>query len=381
MKNLNYQSLLPIAIAEGATSPNPGIVGVLVWSTTLLTTMRWNSTNWESLVTKSELDGKLGNASPQTLTVNSASAALKITQAGAGDALVVEDVASDTTPFVINSTGNVIVGHSTSSVLGVTADNSGSDLKYIFNIAGATQATAGMTMSMWGNSTVNSLGAQIIGAKSRTETGIGVHGAVIDGDRLLTLIGEGSDGTQFKRAAAIKIEVDGTVSTDIVPGKITFYTTPASGGAPIQALQIKNDNTFIHHWVAVGINNTNAIPWFTSCPGKPTVTPTVPYTDAVGLRFDSVNKKLWGYFGSEWLNLSFTTEALDLPARVLALEASGGGSGVVISDTPPGSPTNGMEWFHTTSGIQYTRVAGAWIEPGGSQAPSGSVSPILSWMI
>jgi hypothetical protein len=175
------------------------------------------------------------------------------------------------------------------------------------------------------------LGAQIIGVKSRTEVGVGNHGAVIDGDRLLTLIGEGSDGTKFMRAGAIKFEVDGTVSTDIVPGKITFFTTPAAGGAPIQALQIKNDNALIHHWISLGTANASAVPWFTSCPGKPTFTPTAPYTGAIGLRFDSVNKKLWGYFGTEWLNLSFTTEALDLPPRVLALES--GKQATLVSGT------------------------------------------------
>ncbi len=44
---------------------------------------------------------------PQTITVNSASSALKVTQAGAGAALTVEDVASDTTPFIVDASGNV----------------------------------------------------------------------------------------------------------------------------------------------------------------------------------------------------------------------------------------------------------------------------------
>ena len=45
-----------------------------------------------------------------TVTTNSSSAAVTITQTGAGNALVVEDSASDTTPFVIDASGNVGIG-------------------------------------------------------------------------------------------------------------------------------------------------------------------------------------------------------------------------------------------------------------------------------
>ena len=70
----------------------------------------------------------LGDASGDTVTVNgtvtpasssavgllvsgtSTGAMLKVTQAGTGDAFVVEDVASDTTPFKIDQSGNVTIG-------------------------------------------------------------------------------------------------------------------------------------------------------------------------------------------------------------------------------------------------------------------------------
>ena len=63
----------------------------------------------------------LGDASTDTTTItgigvinaNSASPALKVTQAGAGAALLIEDVASDTTPFIVDGAGNVGVGLST----------------------------------------------------------------------------------------------------------------------------------------------------------------------------------------------------------------------------------------------------------------------------
>lgn len=61
--------------------------------------------------------------------------------------------------------------------------------------------------------------------------------------------------------------------------------------------------------------------------------------------------------------------------------AGSSGGGVTVSDTAPVSPTEGMQWFNTTNGIQYTRVGTAWVEPGGQQILSGSsASPILHWM-
>jgi hypothetical protein len=52
-----------------------------------------------------------------TVVVNSASDALRITQTGAGNALLVEDSANpDSTPFVVTATGNVGVGTGTPAV-------------------------------------------------------------------------------------------------------------------------------------------------------------------------------------------------------------------------------------------------------------------------
>lgn len=45
-KNLNFQAPPALAIAEGATSPNPGVVGVSLWSTTLGKPVYWTGTQW-----------------------------------------------------------------------------------------------------------------------------------------------------------------------------------------------------------------------------------------------------------------------------------------------------------------------------------------------
>lgn len=45
-KSLGYDQLLQLAVAEGATSPNPGITGVLAYSTTLGRPVHWTGTQW-----------------------------------------------------------------------------------------------------------------------------------------------------------------------------------------------------------------------------------------------------------------------------------------------------------------------------------------------
>lgn len=51
-----------------------------------------------------------------TFSANSASSAITITQTGAGNALTVEDSSPDSTPFIINASGNVGIGKTTASV-------------------------------------------------------------------------------------------------------------------------------------------------------------------------------------------------------------------------------------------------------------------------
>lgn len=45
-KTLSFKSLPQLAIAEGATTPNPGIAGVWVWSTSLSKPVYWTGSIW-----------------------------------------------------------------------------------------------------------------------------------------------------------------------------------------------------------------------------------------------------------------------------------------------------------------------------------------------
>ena len=45
-KQLSFQAPINVAIAAGATSPNPGSAGVGTWSTTTNSTVEWDGTKW-----------------------------------------------------------------------------------------------------------------------------------------------------------------------------------------------------------------------------------------------------------------------------------------------------------------------------------------------
>lgn len=46
-KQLNYKGPPSVAIAAGATTPNPGIVGVEIWSSTAGAKLYWNGNSWQ----------------------------------------------------------------------------------------------------------------------------------------------------------------------------------------------------------------------------------------------------------------------------------------------------------------------------------------------
>ena len=152
-----------------------------------------------------------------SVTDNS-NAALRITQLGTGDALVVEDSTNpDSSPVVVDNTGKVIVGYTASIGLGNTT-----------NIQSySTGATSGLTAVRWSNDTIP---PRLQVGKSRSGT-IGSYTIVQSGDQLGGLYFHGDDGTDIiSTAASIIAEVDGTPGANDMPGRLTFNTT-ADGAA------------------------------------------------------------------------------------------------------------------------------------------------------
>ena len=161
-----------------------------------------------------------------TLLANSASAALTVTQTGAGNAFVVEDSAStDGTPFVIDAVGRTYIG-------------AGSGYVGVFNSAFLqTYNVAGNTAQSIQRYSLDAYGPDIDFTKSRNAT-TGSQTVVASGDNLGTLRFAGSDGTAFKPAAYIEAAVDGTPGTNDMPGRLVFSTTADGASSPTERMRI-----------------------------------------------------------------------------------------------------------------------------------------------
>lgn len=169
----------------------------------------------------------IDTSSPLTLAVNSASTALTITQTGAGNCLLVEDAASDTTPFVIDTAGKILKNRAIST--NFTGVNGESELQI--------HGTAAISLSTW--STTASSNPIITFTKSNTST-VGNFGTVSANTVLGTLDFAGSLDAYFLRGAQIVATVE---SADIVNGtlgaRLVFRTKLNSGGGnPLDTMRL-----------------------------------------------------------------------------------------------------------------------------------------------
>jgi hypothetical protein len=167
-------------------------------------------------------------AGPTTISVSSADAALRITQVGAGNALLVEDSASpDATPFVVDAGGQLTVGSLTRSALGAVTPN--------ILVQNNTSGTAnGIGVASW---LASAAGSKIALGKSRSTT-IGTNSIVSNGDALATISFSGDDGAAFVDAASITAAVDGTPGTNDMPGRLVFSTTADGAASPTERMRI-----------------------------------------------------------------------------------------------------------------------------------------------
>jgi hypothetical protein len=111
------------------------------------------------------------------------------------------------------------------------------------------------------------------------------------------------------------------------------------------------DNHIIHNW-----NYTNA----------------AARTAAIGFTVLDLNKlALQASDNSLWM----LTSIAPITWTAVGSGAAGGG-GLVVAAVAPSSPTTGLKWFDTTSGIEYTWITDAdtsqWVESSGGSGSSGS---------
>lgn len=132
-------------------------------------------------------------------------------------------------------------------------------------------------------------------AKSRGAS-IGSRSAVQSGDGVGTFTFTGDDGTDFTPAAQFRAICDGTVSTGVVPGRVSLWTASAAGTLT-ERLRADHLGNVIINTAAIATNATDGFLYVPSCAGTPTGAPTA-YSGMVPIVVDTTNHKLYFYDGS-----------------------------------------------------------------------------------
>jgi hypothetical protein len=179
-------------------------------------------------------DGRAIAAASAIISANSSSDALRITQVGSGNALLVEDAANpDATPTVIGSDGDIVVGSTTAQTF-----PSGDGVNRTASIQSQGSSFAKTTIAAALYNTAASVGGATLSLSKSNSATIGSHAVVASGDILGVVSFNGSDGTNFVRAATIISQVDGTPGTNDMPGRLTFSTTADGASSPTERMRI-----------------------------------------------------------------------------------------------------------------------------------------------
>ena len=204
--------------------PAPGPIGSTTPSSGAFTTL---TTTGNATLGDAEATDTHAIKGATTLLANSASAALTVTQTGAGNAFVVEDSAStDSTPFVIDGTGVAFFGQSAPAVSGVPE---------AVNIT-----NNGVTVAQ------NLLGLQYVGANAqapevnfyKARGTVGARAIVNSADEIAEFRFLAFDGTNYINSGSIRAEVDGTPGTNDMPGRLLLSTTADGASSPTERMRI-----------------------------------------------------------------------------------------------------------------------------------------------
>jgi hypothetical protein len=135
--------------------------------------------------------------------------------------------------------------------------------------------------------------------KSRNAS-IGAHTVLNNADTIADVRFEGSDGTNFIRAAAIRILVDGTPGTNDMPASMLLMTTPDGSATPVERLRCDPAGNVSIGTAAVGTTATDGFLYVPTCAGTPTGVPTAK-TGRAALVYDSTNNLLYVNDGGGWV--------------------------------------------------------------------------------
>lgn len=165
------------------------------------------------------------------ISANTGTDALRITQTGGGNALLVEDSANpDATPFVIDASGKAVIGYTAPILsLGITPTA---------QVIGAGLSSSTYLAACFANDATSS-GALYL---NKSRGAIGTIGTIVQsGDTLGSIQFLGDDGAAMIRGAAITSQVDGTPGLNDMPGRLIFSTTADGGSSPGERMRIDSN--------------------------------------------------------------------------------------------------------------------------------------------
>ena len=195
----------------------------------------------QNIITTGTLSANVGSV----ISGSSSGDAVRITQTGTGNALVVEDSTNpDSSPFVVNQFGSLQVGFN--QLLDITGYNGFEGLQ--LSNSGASTSSAAITMSRW--SADNGCPIMTIG-KSRGVSA-GNRAVIQNGDQIGAINFAGDDGGtgDFPVGARILAAADGTIGVGDLPSRLQFFTTPDGSATPVEAMRITSAGN-------VGIGSTS----------------------------------------------------------------------------------------------------------------------------
>ena len=170
-------------------------------------------------------------------------AALRVTQLGTGNALLVEDSANpDSTPFVIDTAGRVLTG--ITSAQAIFGGYNPQIQVWGIGPATSSQSFASFNTAGAGN------GSRMWLARSRGSftAGVPTYGLVSNNDTLGDIQFAGDDGTvsgNFVTAAQILAQVDGPPGANDMPGRLIFSTTADGGSSSTERMRIDSSGRIV----------------------------------------------------------------------------------------------------------------------------------------
>lgn len=183
-----------------------------------------NTDGIQTITNKTISGGTITGVTGQTITASGSTAALTVTQTGTGNALVVEDSTTpDSSPFVIDAEGRALFGTTSTTT------------------SGSIQVYSESSSAPNGNVSLNRFTTDSTSIVQSFVKGRGTRGSptIVSVSDSLGVIGfYGNDGTNSIESARIAAAVDGTPSTNDMPGRLVFSTTADGASSTTERMRI-----------------------------------------------------------------------------------------------------------------------------------------------